>query len=91
MVLPVSSLMLTAKKDNQRFDEGGIFIINAQSCKGLEFDTVFIADIHAFDCHPGIQDKKKRLFYVMLSRARERVFLLKEANKHSPCRLHSST
>jgi superfamily I DNA/RNA helicase len=72
------------KKSDLKFDEGGIFVINAQSCKGLEFDTVFIADIHAFHCHPGIQDEKKRLFYVMVARARERVFLLKEADQHCP-------
>jgi hypothetical protein len=81
------------KKSNLRFDEGGIFIINAQSCKGLEFDTVFVADIHAFQCYPGIQDEKKRLFYVMVARARERVFLLKEAGKNCPvdCILPSGT
>ena len=28
-----------------RFDEGGILVINAQACKGLEFDTVVLADI----------------------------------------------
>ena len=72
------------KKSNLRFDQGGIYVINAQSCKGLEFDTVFIADINAFHCHPGIQDEKKRLFYVMVARARERVFMLKEATYHCP-------
>jgi DNA helicase II / ATP-dependent DNA helicase PcrA len=81
------------KESDHKFDEGGIFVINAQSCKGLEFDTVFIADIQAFNCHPGIQDEKRRLFYVMVARARERVFLLKEANQHCPidCILPSDT
>ena len=27
------------------FDEGGILVINAQACKGLEFDTVVLADM----------------------------------------------
>ena len=67
------------EKSDLRFDEGGIFVINSQSCKGLEFDTVFIADINAFHCHPSIEDEKKRLFYVMVARAIEHVFLLKEA------------
>jgi DNA helicase IV len=71
-------------KSDLRFDEGGIFVINAQSCKGLEFDTVFIADIHAFPCHPAIEDEKKRLFYVMVARAIEHVFLLKEAGNACP-------
>jgi len=67
------------EKSDLRFDEGGILVINAQSCKGLEFDTVFIADIHAFPCYPAIEDERKRLFYVMVARAIEHVFLLKEA------------
>ena len=71
-------------KSNLRFDEGGIFVINAQSCKGLEFDTVFIADINAFNCYPAIEDEKKRLFYVMVARAIEQVFLLKEAGGTCP-------
>ena len=66
------------------FDEGGIMVINAQSCKGLEFDTVFLADInrHFFDTKNP--DHAKRLFYVMVARAKEQVIMLKEAGKHCP-------
>jgi len=60
------------------FSEGGIFVINAQSCKGLEFETVFIADINDFNYWPAIGDEQKRLFYVMVARAREKVFILKK-------------
>jgi DNA helicase II / ATP-dependent DNA helicase PcrA len=67
------------KRTELKFDEGGICVINAQSCKGLEFDTVFIADINAFHCYPAIVDERKRLFYVMIARAIEQVFMLKEA------------
>jgi len=58
-----------------RFDEDGILVINAQACKGLEFDTVVLADIdeHYYRCDdPGVA---KRLFYVMVARAKERVFM----------------
>ena len=57
------------------FDEGGILVINAQACKGLEFDTVVLADIdeHLFRRHDP--DVAKRLFYVMVARAKERVFM----------------
>lgn len=72
------------REGDLRFDEGGIVVINAQSCKGLEFDTVFIADIHAFPFHGAVRDEKKRLFYVMIARAIENVFLLKEAGKACP-------
>lgn len=62
------------------FDRGGILVINAQSCKGLEFDTVFIADIDQFR-HTTDSDQTKRLFYVMISRARERLFLLRDGTQ----------
>ena len=57
------------------FDEGGILVINAQACKGLEFDTVVLADIDEHFIRRNDPDVAKRLFYVMVARARERVFL----------------
>ena len=57
------------------FDEGGILVINAQACKGLEFDTVVLADIDEHFVRRSDPDTAKRLFYVMVARARERVFL----------------
>ena len=57
------------------FDEGGILVINAQACKGLEFDTVVLADIDEHYIRRNDPDVAKRLFYVMVARARERVFL----------------
>jgi superfamily I DNA/RNA helicase len=61
------------------FGQGGLMVINAQSCKGLEFDTVILADI---DEHQRRTPYLKMLFYVMVSRAREYVILLRtgEAN-----------
>ena len=57
------------------FDEGGILVINAQSCKGLEFDTVVLADIDEHFVRRRDPDAVRRLFYVMVARARERVFM----------------
>ena len=57
------------------FDEGGILVINAQACKGLEFDTVVLADIDEHFVRRHDPDMAKRLFYVMVARARERVFM----------------
>ena len=57
------------------FDEGGILVINAQACKGLEFDTVVLADIDEHYVRRSDPDVAKRLFYVMVARARERVFM----------------
>jgi superfamily I DNA/RNA helicase len=66
------------------FDEGGIMVINAQSCKGLEFDTVFLADIDQHYCRPMIAEQKKCLFYVMVARAIDRIVMLKAANEYCP-------
>ena len=49
-----------------QFNQGGIVVLNAQSCKGLEFDTVVLADIHKHFIHRGDQDATKKLFYVMV-------------------------
>ena len=64
------------------FGAGGILVINAQACKGLEFDTVILADIdeHRFD--PRHPDSARRLFYVMVARAIERVFLFMKTGEH---------
>lgn len=80
----IETYVNSANNSNLSFDEGGIMVINAQSCKGLEFDTVFLADINHFKCTPQNQDQTKRLFYVMVARARERVVMLKMAKIHCP-------
>lgn len=69
----------TYSSDNKQeldFGQGGITVINAQSCKGLEFDIVILADI---DLHQPKQDVHtlKARFYVMVSRAQEQVILLR--------------
>ena len=57
------------------FDEGGILVINAQACKGLEFDTVVLADVDEHHIRHGDPDTARRLFYVMVARAKEQVFM----------------
>jgi DNA helicase II / ATP-dependent DNA helicase PcrA len=71
-------------KKSVKFDEGGIMVINAQACKGLEFDHVFIVDINAYHCYPKNIETIKRLFYVMVARARENVTLLRLAQNKCP-------
>lgn len=72
---------------DHRFGAGGIFVINAQSAKGLEFDTLFLADIDGYRFDPEVADQRddvKRRFYVMISRAREHVVLLRRAGPPCP-------
>ena len=67
-----------------RFDSGGILVINVQACKGLEFDAVICADIDEFPIRTDDLDRSRKLFYVMVARAREKVVLLqkKEVASH---------
>jgi len=77
-----SPVMLTTfssgDKHEMPFDEGGVMVINTQACKGLEFDTVFLADIDQFRCDAQNLERTKKLFYVMIARATEHVILLRQ-------------
>ena len=69
-------------RPNVAFSQGGILVINAQACKGLEFDTVILADIDEHYYRVDNPDATKRLFYVMVARARERVFMFTKSTKN---------
>lgn len=69
------------QREEVRFDEGGIIVINQQSCKGLEFDVVILADIDKYWNDQNDPDDIKRRFYVMISRSKGRVILLREKSK----------
>ncbi len=73
---PPVQTFVSGQRELPNFDQGGIMIINAQSCKGLEFDTVILADI---DQHQPKHDPYtlKARFYVMVARAREQIILLR--------------
>ena len=66
------------------FDQGGILVINAPSCKGLEFDEVFIVNLEDFRSANDDTDITRKRFYVMISRARERLFLLRQRERPCP-------
>ena len=76
---PPIQTFVSGQRELPNFGQGGIMIINAQSCKGLEFDTVILADI---DQHQPKRDPYtlKARFYVMVARAREQVMLLRTGN-----------
>lgn len=77
--------ILTFKRGDEHimaFSDGGIMVINAQACKGLEFDTVFLADIHKQVCKIRNRDVVKRLYYVMVARAIDQVIMLREKDQH---------
>ena len=76
---PPIQTFVSGQRELPNFGQGGIMIINSQSCKGLEFDTVILADI---DQHQPKRDPYtlKARFYVMVARAREQVMLLRTGN-----------
>lgn len=62
---------------NLEFGKNGtVTVLCTQSCKGLEFDAVFIPELQTYRCDPGAEDHFKMDFYVMCSRARTHLCLL---------------
>ena len=80
---PLIETFYGTHRPDLRFDQGGIIVINAQSCKGLEFDDVMLADIDQHNVPSNNQDAIKKLFYVMVARARENVFMFKRKGQPS--------
>ena len=80
---PVIETFHGGHRPDVRFDEGGILVINAQACKGLEFDVVVLADIDRHHVSPTDLDAVRKRFYVMVARARERVILLRQRGVNS--------
>ena len=67
----------TFKKTNEKSInvlEPGITILNKESVKGQEFDTVFVLELQQF--LPCYSDADKRAMYMMCSRARDDLWLI---------------
>ena len=67
---------------NIDFVHGGVVVLNDKSVKGIEFDTVFII-IDDFKMIGNDTESLKKRFYVMSSRAKEKLFLFKSAVRPS--------
>lgn len=80
---PPVQTFASGRQEPLDFGQGGIMVINAQSCKGLEFDITILADI---DQHNPKQNTEQNIrvlksrFYVMVTRGREQVILLRTGN-----------
>lgn len=65
----------------QKADQG-VHILTMHGAKGLEFDTVFLPDLNEGILPsrqadtPAMIEEERRLFYVAITRARDRLFLL---------------
>lgn len=76
---PEIRTFVSGQEEVMDFGIGGIMVINAQACKGLEFDTAILADIDEHQPRSNSDALKKR-FYVMVARAREQIILLRTGN-----------
>lgn len=81
---PVISTYYSQQKGdaNIDFSFGGIVVLNDKSVKGIEFDTVFIILDDFKLINNDIESLQKR-FYVMSSRAKEKLFLFRSAIRPS--------
>ncbi|EIM01145.1 hypothetical protein RHOFW104T7_06665 [Rhodanobacter thiooxydans] len=76
---PPISTFVSGQEEPLDFGHGGIAVINAQACKGLEFDIVILADIDEHRPRNNSDALKKR-FYVMVARARDQIIILRTGN-----------
>jgi superfamily I DNA/RNA helicase len=61
---------------NINFGQGGVVVLNDKSVKGIEFDVVYIV-LDGFKLFSNDVESIKKRFYVMISRAKEKLFILK--------------
>lgn len=64
-----------SKSKKVDFDTPGIKVVCFASAKGLEFDAVFIPELQMMTDTDPTSPENRMLFYVMLSRARDQLFL----------------
>lgn len=68
--------------DDLVFDRPGVItVLCDSSCKGLEFDAVFIPELRARNWDPASIDHMRMQFYVLSARARQRLTFLFSASK----------
>lgn len=66
------------------FDRQGVVtVLNRQSCKGLEFDVVFLPCLQDYDTEDADSDTFKMNMYVMCSRARNELIMMSETPAES--------
>ncbi|CAM2009008.1 ATP-dependent helicase [Acanthopleuribacter pedis] len=74
---------LVSDQDDLNPDEPRVNMMTVHAAKGLEFDTVFVVGLEdgvfpnqrALDDNPNAVEEERRLFYVAVTRAKQRLFL----------------
>lgn len=78
----ISEASLASDQDDLLLNEGGVRLMTVHASKGLEFKCVFVTGLEQ-DLFPHArigseerdEEEERRLFYVAITRARERLFL----------------
>lgn len=86
----LNRITLLNRDDGEEEDKGEVQILTIHAAKGLEFPVVFIAGVekdiipHArsVEENGGDVEEERRLFYVALTRAREKLFLTACKKRH---------
>ena len=80
MARRLSGVRIDVYRHDQRNEDAinvlqdGVTVVNKESAKGLEFDTVFIVELDRFI--PCTDDAQRRALYMMFTRARDNLLLL---------------
>ena len=91
----VRSFLNALTLGSSEFGEGsGVNLLSVHASKGLEFEAVFVIDLmdgrfpnHKLVSKGGSIEEERRLFYVALTRAKERLYLsfaAQDSNKSQP-------
>lgn len=86
----LNRITLLSRDDEDEQDKGEVQILTIHAAKGLEFPVVFIAGVergiipHArsMEENGGDVEEERRLFYVALTRAKEKLFLTSARRRH---------
>jgi DNA helicase II / ATP-dependent DNA helicase PcrA len=79
----LESVTLSSEQDSYKEGKDAVTLITLHAAKGLEFKTVFIAGVEEGLCphsrsadDPKQMEEERRLFYVGMTRAKERLYLI---------------
>lgn len=81
--VPTVRSYLSGESAEIAFDDPGVTVLTYNSAKGLEFDAVFLPALNEATHDPGTPETRM-VFYVLTSRARDRLFLSYHGDGETP-------
>lgn len=86
----ISLIESIVNQKNESDDKEGIALSSIHAAKGLEFDTVYLADIYDKVCprtlsgeDNGLYEEERRILYVGMTRAKNRLIFINSLDKNS--------